>query len=297
MVNYNMATQPNTRRFSCQTMRSSSLWALVLLSVTSGSPVSRAAQSVALHADGWSTAHIASELGVSQRRVQQLVAAAGSYHGRAPKHPDFESVVMYEAERHGPNYGYKMLLGALHAHHPGWSWPRRAVYDVLHRKDPEAFEARRHWALRRIGRGVYYAPYFMFSVHLDLACKLQQYGIYVAAMLDGASRMVLSLEALSDKLPVTIYDRVFAPAMARFGLPDQLITDKGSEWRVAAFACLLVAHAAGRGRGWRRAWRAVQSKRNVSRPTLHTDHGPASPLLSRPHTLTLLADCCGALQL
>ena len=102
-------------------MRSSYLWALLLLSATSGSPATRAAQSVALHADGWSTARIACELGVSQRRVQQLVAAAGGSAIREPKHPDFESVVNYEAERHGPNYGYKMLLGALRAHHPGWS--------------------------------------------------------------------------------------------------------------------------------------------------------------------------------
>ena len=33
----------------------------------------------------------------------------------------------------------------------------------------------------------------MHSCHLDLACKLQEYSVYVAAMIDGDSRMCLSL--------------------------------------------------------------------------------------------------------
>jgi hypothetical protein len=257
---------------------------LAALSACLGSPGNeRSLTAIALHDAGMSTAHIAGNLGITQRRVQQMVAVVGGFAARLPQHPDFADVVAFEVDRHGPNYGYKMLLGALRAHHPGWAWARRQVYDVLHQLNPAAYEARRHWAQRRIGRGVYHAPHFHYSCHIDLACKLQQYGIYFGAMLDGATRMVLCLEALTDKLPVTIYDRLFQPVADRYGVPDQLISDKGNEWRVAAFTCLFVAVMAGRhGPGYRRAHRFVQSKRNVSATTLTPSAlPPLSPLSHR----------------
>ena len=212
---------------------------------------------------GVGTAAIAQEFGCSQRRVQQIVKAVGLARLVEPVHPHLDDVVCEEACRHGDNYGVAMLLGALRAHHPGWSFPRRRVLAALKADRPEALAARRHWAHRRIGRGVYVAHHFAYSWHMDLACKLQEYGIYVGALIDGDSRKALRLVALVDKLPVTIYDKLFAPAADRYGLPDQLITDKGSEWCVAAFACLLLAGLAGRSAASRRAHRFVPSKRNV----------------------------------
>ena len=142
-------------------------------------PVVAARQSVAsatteqLWDAGWATVDIACELKCSQRRVQQILAAGGAVGGRGccrlPVHPDLPAVVLYEMTRHGANYGCKMLLGALHHHHPGWSFPRRAVYAVLRAADPAAHEARRRWASRRLLRGVYFAPHFQYSVHIDLA--------------------------------------------------------------------------------------------------------------------------------
>jgi hypothetical protein len=174
---------------------------------------------------GDTTAGIAEQLGCTQRRVQQILSHAGAFAQRRPVHPQLAEVVQYEATRHGANYGYQMLLGALRAHHGHgrWSFPRRQVYAVLHELNPEAYEARRHWAQRRIGREMYFAPHFLYSVHIDLACKLQEYGIYVGAAIDGASRMALSLVALTDKLPVTIYDSVFVPMVTKYGFPDQLM--------------------------------------------------------------------------
>ena len=129
------------------------MWRLLLAIVAAtpslGSPAERAAECIHMHEKGWPTAAAAGALGCTQRRVQQILSAAGCFAAALPVHPDFDAVVMYEAERHGPNYGYKMLLGALRHHHPGWAWARRPVYEVLHRLDPEAYEARRHWALRR----------------------------------------------------------------------------------------------------------------------------------------------------
>ena len=226
---------------------------------------------VELVPDGVGTAAIAQEFGCSQRRVQQIVKAVGLARLVEPVHPHLDDVVCEEACRHGDNYGVAMLLGALRAHHPGWSFPRRRVLAALKANRPEALAARRHWAHRRIGRGVYVAHHFAYSWHMDLACKLQEYGIYVGALIDGDSRKALRLVALVDKLPVTIYDKLFAPAADRYGLPDQLITDKGSEWCVAAFACLLLAGLAGRSAASRRAHRFVPSKRNV-----RCSHPPSS---------------------
>ena len=39
--------------------------------------------------------------------------------------------------------------------------------------EPISHTDRKWWAVKRIARGVYYAPYFMYSLHIDLACKLQ----------------------------------------------------------------------------------------------------------------------------
>lgn len=251
-----------------------STFALLALCHATATVTDRASAAVHMSTDmGMGTAEIADGLGCSQRRVQQLLAANGVWTEAStasaaalglPTHPDLETVVLFEYERHGHNYGWKMLLGALRAHHPGWGFPRRQVYAVLRAASPSAFEARRHWAHRRIGRGVYYAPHFLYSVHMDLACKLQEYNIFVGGLIDGCTRKVLHLSVTTDKLPTTVYRELFEPAAEQFGLPDQLITDKGSEWCVAAFVCLLLARRAAR-EITRPAHRFVTSKRNVRR--------------------------------
>jgi hypothetical protein len=109
-------------------------------------------------------------------------------------------------------------------------------------------------------------------------------------------RKALRLVALVDKLPVTIYDKLFAPAANSHGLPDQLITDKGSEWCVAAFACLLLADAAGRSAASRRAHRFVPSKRNVRAPPLSATLANGAHVVV-PLRLAPLADSRRALQL
>ena len=51
-------------------------------------------------------------------------------------HPALDQVVRFEASRHGPNYGWRMLMGALRALHPGWRFPKERVQDVLRAYDP-----------------------------------------------------------------------------------------------------------------------------------------------------------------
>lgn len=61
--------------------------------------------------------------------------------------------------------------------------------------------------------------------------------MYVAAIIDGDSRMCLSLVALTNKLTLTVYNEVFLPFVRAWGFPDQLVTDQGPEFHLAAFAC------------------------------------------------------------
>ena len=61
-----------------------------------------------------------------------------------------------------------------------------------------------------------------------------------------------------------LYEQLFAPMVAEEGLPDQLLTDKGTEWCIMAFVCTLAARRFG-GPRQRRPHRFVESKRNVRR--------------------------------
>ena len=84
-----------------------------------------------------------------------------------------------ETARFGPNYGFGMLHGALLRLYPQWRFTRRAVYASLRRVAPAALRSRREFAQYRLRRGHYHAPHFQYSCHLDLACKLQEYGLFV----------------------------------------------------------------------------------------------------------------------
>ena len=58
-----------------------------------------------------------------------------------------------------------------------------------------------------------HAPNFAHAFHLDLACKLQRFRLYVAAVVDDDSRFCCTLVALVNKLPISIYLHV--PAYLR----------------------------------------------------------------------------------
>ncbi len=60
--------------------------------------------------------------------------------------------------------------------------------------------------------------------------SLTEYGIYVAAIIDGDSRKVLSLLAKQTKMAWWVYILVFLPFVAVHGFSDQLVTDAGEEW-------------------------------------------------------------------
>ena len=242
---------------------------LLLLATGYPAPPPRVSASavVQLYQAGETTRDIAFGQGCTVRRVQQILAGAGLLLGYKPIHPDAENVVHFEILRHGPNYGGRMLLGVLRAQHPGWRWSRALVYAVLRRNNPAAHFARCEWAWRRIAREPYYAPHFGYSFHIDLACKIQEYRLYVFAGLDGCTRRVLHLRALTDKLPTTVYEKCCLPIFHEHGMPDQLVSDKGFEFRICSYVCFMLASVFAHRRSSTRApHRCVPSKRNVRHP-------------------------------
>ena len=147
------------------------------------------------------------------------------------------------------------------------AWSRALVYAVLRRNNPAAHFARCEWAGRRIAREPYYAPHFGYSFHIDLACKIQEYRLYVFAGLDGCTRRVLHLRALTDKLPTTVYEKCCLPIFHEHGMPDQLVSDKGFEFRICSYVCFMLASVFAHRRSSTRApHRCVPSKRNVRHP-------------------------------
>jgi hypothetical protein len=241
---------------------------------------------------GDSVRDIAALVGLCERRVRQIVAQAGlrPVAKPVPSTRLMYRIILTEVRRHGGGYGWGTLCGALRAHHARYHFPRRRVLAALRDLFPQDARRRQDWTAQRLERGRYYAPYAHYSWHMDYACKMQDYGIYVGAVIDGCSRLCLSLQAVTDKLARTAYINVLLPALEEYEIvPDQLNTDKGREWDVCAYAMLLLTlqcPAAQRrlqqARRPRRGHRYVFSKRNVCLPLSAHKH---VALLPRRHTL------------
>ena len=145
----------------------------------------RDAEVLALDGAGLGSWDIGLRLGITQRRVQQLLVElhGPAFPDRLPKPPREElfTLVQKEIDRHGDHWGRSMLEGALVDQNPQWSFSRRELTRAMSELRPEAFDARRDWCISRLARGHYHAPHFGYSWHMDLDCKLEEYGIYVGA--------------------------------------------------------------------------------------------------------------------
>ena len=141
-----------------------------------------------LYEAGLNSQEIASAVGLGQRRVQQIVAKAGLRPAAKPIPPrrQLRRILKLEVARHGGNYGWGMLHGALVAHHPGYRLPRRRVLAALRELFPVDAAKRDAWTAQRLERGRYFAPHAHYSWHLDYACKMQEYGVYVGACLPAS---------------------------------------------------------------------------------------------------------------
>lgn len=144
---------------------------------------------------GLEVKQIAPMVGLCERRVRQIVAEAGL---RPPPKPiptpaELDRIILSEAARHGGNYGFGVLNGALRAYHRQYRFPRRRVLEALQRLLPRDAARRNEWTAQRLERGRYYAPHFCYSWHLDYACKMQNYDLYIGCIIDGRTRLPVRL--------------------------------------------------------------------------------------------------------
>ena len=140
---------------------------------------------------------------------------------------------------------------------------RDKISASLQRCFSEHVEARRQFLHRRLLRTVYVAPYFMYSWHGDVNEKiLTCLGLRWNMAIDGKTHMMVYLELVLDKTAWTQFEEAFLPAVHEYGLPDQMVTDKGKESAVIGWFCEFAKLKWGREDGEmveRSAFRAVKS--------------------------------------
>ena len=232
---------------------------------------------------GHKTAAVAAHHGCTAMRVRQLCRE----HGVTPPGQDTLAANAGLASRppmpwlmlvqlmcalvfnKGHSYGARQLYDDLAWDHWQFHISRRAVRLACIALWPLQFAARKNNAMRRLLRGYFYAPYVGYSMYIDANCKLQEYGLYVSGAQDGKSRRILSLTCLTDLLMLTVYHNTWVPAVATLGfLPDQTLTDKGSENLLLAFVChhlhmvFILANGLAQQAGHRARHRFVPSTRN-----------------------------------
>ena len=70
---------------------------------------------------------------------------------------------------------------------------------------------------------------------MDQNEKLQCYGCTHVVMIDGCSRMVCGFGTMEIKNPIVIYHKIFRPAIAKYGVLNQLRIDHGKEFVLTIF--------------------------------------------------------------
>ena len=113
---------------------------------------------------------------------------------------------------------------------------QRRISKSLQRVAPIDFDARRRDVLEKTNPIPYYAPFFGYNIHMDQNEKLQCYGCTHVVMTDGCSRMVSGFGMMEIKNSVVIYDKIFRPIIAKYGVWNQLRIDHGKEFRLTIFA-------------------------------------------------------------
>ena len=175
---------------------------------------------------------------------------------------------------------------------------RRMVRNALQALAPKTFAARAFEPFQRRLRGTLILPHRDLWWQLDLDCKLQDYGLYVAGIVDAFCRTILALVVLPDKTAVTIFNRCLALALQRVGhFPEMLTTDAAKELMLLAFACRLArAHSPSPQGTWRMPpHRAMPSTRHIRIERLWGEVNPK--VLFMPKTMLIRMESMGILDM
>lgn len=130
--------------------------------------------------------------------------------------------------------GQRMTIG--HLRHLQFRVPRQQVRDSIDRVDHDGKEQRK---IKRIVRRVYTVPGPLHLYHCDGHHKLVKYGIVTMGCIDGFTRYIPYLCAVTNNRSSTAL-RLFRRGCEQFGLPSRVRGDRGGE--NVKIADLMIAH-------------------------------------------------------
>ena len=207
--------------------------------------------------------------------------------------------------RLGHGWGVRKLVEPLRRMLPHRIVRVRHVRLAMQLLAPAQFAARAAPTYQRRLRGTFVLPHANLNWQLDLDCKLQDFGIYIAGVIDAHDRTVLALIVLFDKTARSTW------SMLRIGLastghwPEMLSTDHAEELKLMAFAALEARQRAA-GLGFATGFyvyppfRAMDSKRHIRIERLWGDVNPKAvfapkEMLLRMESMGILNSIGGAL--
>jgi putative transposase len=210
------------------------------------------------------------------KQAEVLRISRGSVYYWPRPVPETELAIMRRLDRLHLEYpfaGSRMLRGLLAAE--GCKIGRRHVKTLMRRMGIEALYRRPRTSKPEPGHKVY--PYLLRGMAIERPNQVWAMDItfipmargfvYLAVVLDWCSRRVLAWR-LSITMEATFCVEALTEALARYGKPDVINTDQGSQFTSEAFTGALVGHGItismdGKG-AWRdnvfveRLWRSVK---------------------------------------
>lgn len=80
----------------------------------------------------------------------------------------------------------------------------------------------------------YQATFYGEKIYLDQNEKLVMFGVVHVVAVDGYSRKIVGFSTMPRKNPITIYGTILRPLLLSEGIWDQLRSDHGTEFSLAA---------------------------------------------------------------